>query len=144
MTFKPTNCASMYLVDNATATSISVQNTWYTVSGFSRGALNDWTFSPDKLTVNANGGGEYLIFWAATVTSGGTQTFEMSLAVDGTAKAETKQKICCTTASRHFVLSGTGCFQISGDSYTELKVRNITGTNDITIVDAHVVVHRIL
>lgn len=134
----------MFLEDNATATTISVQNTWYTITGFGQGARNDWTFSPNKLTVNSGGGGEYLVFWAATVTSGGTQTFEMALAVDGTVKTETKQKICCTTAARHFVLSGTGCFKISAAAYVELKIRNTTGTNDITVVNAHVVVHRIL
>lgn len=79
--YSKVNCADIYLADNASATTVSVAGTWYTMTGtWAENSLNEWTRSGGVLTSPAVGGGaEYFIVWSASLASVAEDDLRMTL-----------------------------------------------------------------
>jgi len=141
--FSRMNCVNIYLADNATVTTISVQNTWYTVAGtWSEETLNEWTRSNGVLTSPAVGGaGHYYITWSASLAAAAEDQFEMAIFKDSTrleppGKTEIS-KLGIATAS------GVYCVVLSDAIDLQLKVRNTTNTGNVTVTHAAIALHKI-
>lgn len=78
MTFVPSDYGEMKLTDNGTATTISSQNSWVKITGFSEGQTGGVTVSNSDLVVDQRG--NYYIDASGAATPASTNTdFEFGI-----------------------------------------------------------------
>jgi len=137
------NCVNIYIADNASETTVSVQNTWYTIAGtWSEATLNEWTRSNGVLTSPAVGGaGHYYITWSASIAAGAEDHFEIAIFRDGS-RLEPPGK---TEIGKLGVasLGGVYCVVIADGVDIELKIRNVSNTGNVTVTHAAIALHKI-
>jgi len=137
------NCVDIYLADNASETSIAVQNTWYTIAGtWDEATLNEWTRANGVLTTPAVGGaGHYYITWSASLTATAEDQFEIGIFRGATRLEPPGKTEIAKTGVAH--VSGVYCVVIADATDIELKVRNTTNTGNVTVTHAAIALHKI-
>ncbi len=136
-----------YIVDNVTSTTISSTNTFYKVAGaFIDGGDNSkFTATDARLTCNAAISRKYMIQANISFTSGTNNVCEFGIYASPLNGICTPSKIKSTAnaSGRAENISVTCVMTIGNNQYVELHCANLTGTNNITVTDAHFVVTEI-
>ena len=137
------NCVNIYLADNENETTVSVKDTWYTISGtWTAITLNEWTHENGVITSPAVGGaGHYYITWSALLTATAEDKFEVAVFVDGSRLEPPGKTEIGKTGSAS--VSGGHCLVISDGETMEMKVRNRTNTGNVTATHAAITLHKI-
>lgn len=142
MTYKSRDFGEMTITDNATATTISSQNSWVKVTNFSSGVTNNVTFSSNELTVTRNGNYKVSSSGAAIPASSST-TFEFGVFVSDSLVSKSKlPRRLATTNEQTWAITGLVIGLTNNDTIS-LRVRNLDGTSNVTISDAGFVVEQL-
>lgn len=128
----------MYMLDNATNTTIGVPNTnvWVKATGTTISGTNSkFTHTTNRLTYNGAFTNSFLISVSATVRSSGTnQSISIGVAKNGTILAESEGIIRTATSNVEHGGSTQAILEMSANDYVELFVRN-TSSTDIRVTD---------
>ena len=136
--------AEMAQNGNSNVTTINTQDVWEEVDNFSTGDVSGWTFGGGgDLTAGTNSAGKYMVVYTVSAQSAAaTQDFEMAISID-----DSIQNDCLV--SRHFSATTTGnaggvcILTIAAAEVIKLEVVNRTSTQNITIEDANVSLHKL-
>ena len=147
--YNKTPNATMYINGNATQTTVSVTNTWYSVRALSWSGTssNGVTFSSgtNTMVVNSLSGGKYL------VTGGGVfnrvtanAKYELGIAKNLISPSNGYYHGCSTdTTETNTYVNVFGYLELSPGDTVELGVRNTTTTNNVLLSDANISVYKI-
>ena len=147
--FQGNTNATMYINGNATQTTVSVTNTWYSVRALSWSGTssNGVTFSSgtNTMVVNSLSGGKYL------VTGGGVfnrvtanAKYELGIAKNLISPSNGYYHGCSTdTTETNTYVNVFGYLELSPGDTVELGVRNTTTTNNVLLSDANISVYKI-
>ncbi len=128
----------MYMVNNATDTTIGVSNVnvWVKASGTTTSGTNSkFTHTTNRLTYNGAFTGSFLVTVNATTRSAtSNQSISIGVAKNGTIIAESEGIIRTTTANVEHGGSTQAVLEMVSTDYVELFVRN-TGSADIRVTD---------
>lgn len=130
----------MYQAGNATATTVSASDTWYPVANFSAGHIDDIPFASNALTPPSSG---HFHFWvSATVTGSVGDEIRIGVGLDGTVNENhvSESELQSTDVQ---ALSVTGILEVTAGQALKLYVKNVAATNNVTVVNATVVVKKI-
>lgn len=141
--YSRSNCANIYLADNASETTVSVQNTWYTIAGtWAENSLSGWTRAGGVLTSPVVGGGaEYFMVWSASLSAVAEDDFEVAM-FHGGVRVEAPGKVEVSKNGKAH-MGGGHCKTLLDDVDVELKIRNTSNTGNVTVVHASMAMHRI-
>ena len=122
--------------NNTTATNITVTDTWYTVTTFdaTASANNNCTANLTAGTIEADIAGDFKIAFSISVEVGGADAFIFAIFVNGSTEtyAYSKREIPINDIGS---MSGSCLVNLSANDTVELKVKNSTGTHNITVTD---------
>ena len=143
-----TNTASvgyLYMVSNATTTTVDTQNTYYSISGtFSAGTVNQrFTQSTSKLTYIGAISRIFNINSLTTLTSGNNQVIKIALYKNGSIIVDSEQSTT-TNGSGRTENIGVQTFLVCvlNDEF-EVRVNNTSAINDITVVSGSISIHEL-
>lgn len=132
----------MYIKGNSSDQAITVQSTWTKVVNFVTGLVNKVTFATSALTIVE--AGKYQINWSASikaVTAVGVYQFGVS--IDGATPPDSSWVERSVSNATVGVIAGNVILNCSGGDVITLVVLNPANTNDILIVHANLLLHRI-
>lgn len=146
--FNSVGIGQMSLNGNATQTTVSVTNTWYSLRslGWSASTTGDSiTFSSNTKTLVINSAGKYYVTGNATLSL----VTSASLYEIGISKNFSNPQIgfyqggCTQTTENSPCINVEGYFNFIVGDTVELTVRNISTTNSIVVTDANITVLKI-
>lgn len=130
---------SMY--DNGTTQAVVIASagTWTAVDGgMTGGSSNAFTFQNSRELV-CNIAGKYLATWTlGAMSAAGGDDIEASLMINGTAQANVTSKTYEGTASKEYLLAGTGILTLAANDIVKFALRNLTNGDDQTVDHANV------
>lgn len=132
----------MYQYDNAVATSISAVDTWTEVANFSEGETDNITFASNSLTVVF--AGDYELNWYCTALSAvANKVFEFAVSVNDTIVDKCKVRRSFSTTTDAGSMAGSCVLALAANDVVKFEIQNITDDNNITVVNADVMLHEI-
>lgn len=127
----------IYQQANASATTISVQNTWYQVVNMSAGVSNLTTPSAANDNIVVTKAGIYKITCVATVQGTATKSYELSVAQNGTPSTKLYTAYYAVDANSRAVAI-TGILSCAASDTLDLRIRCTDATTgNATIVNAN-------
>lgn len=136
--------AEMYQTANATATTVTTQDTWYEIDNYSAGELANATITTSDITLGVGVGGYYKV--SASI-SGVPQTpndvFKFAFSVGDTisAKTTTSRKFASSTDAG--VVSLNGILLLADGDVIKVELFNVGGTGDFTVQNSNVTIGKI-
>jgi len=136
--------AQYYMTSNATATTVSVINTYYKIAGVTLSGtyVEKFTLTDNKALYVGALSGLYKVSAMVSLTSGNTNVISARIAKNGTTSEQSTSK---TTTSGTGKSENVGCFDIvslSTNDYIEIFVANDTLSN-ITVSELTVIIERL-
>jgi len=126
----------MYQFDNANPTTINNTNQWEKVFNFIAGHLDFVTFNNSALVL-PNDGDYKVIYSISCAGASNNKNWEFAIGLDGTPQNNTKQKRFISTLDTG-AIAGHGIIEGLQGQLVDLRVRNITDSTNITIVNAQI------
>jgi hypothetical protein len=140
----PYATAQMYAVNNASATTVSVVDTWYKANVTTTAGLlsTGFTHTSNRLTyaTSATSARRLLVTGNFHVIASNNQTVEVGLGLNGSDPAAAAVTVCRVGSSGNENGAGVGLLDLEDGDYFEIYVRNRTGAANITLADISVVV----
>jgi len=137
----------VWALDNATATTISVQNTWYqfTEFGTATAVSNLTTPSTASDSVTVTNDGVYFVSISASFSGGNSTAYELQVFCNNGATSHKNIHTERMLGAGGDVgsVSMSGILSLSASDEIELWIRNIDNTNNATIRDATLTVYQI-
>jgi len=136
----------MYILANATQTTISSTNVWVPTTGltWTAGSNNGFLVSGGKLVTGTGRGGRYEIFCNATLAVVGTGNYEVGVSKNGATPVSGAYNGCSvlSTVPTAGITISASVSLVAGDT-VELAVRNVLNTNNIIVKHASIFLTRI-
>jgi len=142
VTYFPLRYGEMVINDNATATTINSQDTWEKiVAGWTSDELDGVAFNTDQLEIEAPA--NYAAWASMTATPANDVEYEFGIGVNGTPVDDTamSQNFGATSAKH---ISINGVLSLAQGDAVGMYVRNVTDASNITIVEANVMLLRLV
>ena len=133
-----TQYGSMSTSSNATATTINTQNVYEEINVFGIGLTRGFTFSSSNLTATVTG--TYKVDFDTTLqASNNNDIFELAIFVNGSEQ----QRGTCKTAAPNTGFdncSNHSLVQLNSGDVVDLRVRNTSGADNVTVQEANFVI----
>lgn len=142
------NLGHMYMINNATDTTIGVPNVnvWVKAAGTTTAGDNDsprWVHTTNRLTYTGNVTSNFAVTSTATVRSGANnQVISIGIAKNGTIVADSETTIRTATANQEYPGGSQTVLQMTAGDFIEFFVRNTTSTN-VRVSDLSVIINKI-
>lgn len=134
------------LNDNVTATTISLQNTFYKVAGATVAGefVEKFTISADnRATYSGALTGFFKVTAVATATSGNNQLLRFRVAKNGVTHADSESKVTTSGSGRSENVKFQDILSLVTGDYIEIFVANGTAANNVTVSDMNVIIERL-
>jgi hypothetical protein len=133
-----TTAGQWWVKGNGSATSVTVQGTYYDVTGLTctEDELRNMTSATDcKIDPDTNYAGSYLVSCAASVSAGASDVIGVSIGVDGSQQAKCQQTTTLDASGNVEAVPVTCVLTLSAGNELSLMVANETDTDNITVDD---------
>ena len=138
----------IYMIDNATSTSIALQDTFYKIAGTTTPSSDNskYTATDNRLTNDAVVERKYLITCNLSFTSGNGKVCEFGFYDSklGSVRTPSRTKATANASGRAENVSFNCVVNHAKDDYLEIWASNTTDTTDITVTDMNFVITQII
>jgi hypothetical protein len=139
---------SIYMVSNATATTIGAAGTFYKIDGTSTAGANVQRFSTavtNRMTYTGASADLFYVALFVAITTGNSQDISVRIAKNGVTLVDSQGGVETTVASagRRFGISCQAIVQMDPNDYVEPFVANLTSTTAVTGKDMTFTISRV-
>lgn len=135
-----------YMVNNATATVVSVSGTFYKILGVTTaGSVNQrFTHTDNRLTFDGAIGGAFKISAIISCSSGNNQLLLARVAVNGVTVAASESQISTSGSGRSENLKVAAIVNLATTDYVEIFMANSTSANNIVVSELNFIVEPLI
>jgi hypothetical protein len=139
------NIGQYYMQDNVTATTITVEDTYYKVSGTTTVGqyIEKFTHTNNRLTYVGAFIGYFKVSAFMSVTSGNNNVIAFRVAKNGTTIAQSTSKSTTSGAGRSENIKLSDIVELNTNDYIEVFVTNTSGTNVVTVESLNLICERL-
>lgn len=133
------------MTDNAVATTVSLQNTFYKIAGttLSGDFVEKFTITSNRATYTGALTGYFKVTVVATASSGNNQLLKFRVGLNGTPQASSESKVTTSGSGRsENIKTHTIMSLVTGD-FIEVFVANSTAASNVTVSDLNVIIERL-
>lgn len=132
-----------YIKDNTTSLGIDASNTWY-LSGTTllERISSGVSVSSNSMVIDTNRGGNYKIIISATLRNViNTNDFDVGISINNIVPSEFSR--VTTTGTNRYNVVVSGFYDLSASDTIKIVIRNVNATNNVTITNAQIQVHKL-
>lgn len=139
------NIAQYYMVNNATATTVSATNTFYKIAGTTTSGpyIQKFTLTNNRATYVGAFTGFFKITVVLSASAGNNQVLNVRVAVDGTSVISSDSTVTTSGTGRIENIKAQAIVSLANNNYVEVFIANATATTNITVSDLNVIIERL-
>lgn len=139
------NIGQFYMQNNATSTTITVQNTYYKVAGTTTEGqyIEKFTHENNKLTYVGAFVGYFKVTAVVSLTSANNNVVALRIAKNGTTIAQSTSESTTSGTGRSENVKVADILELSPNDYIELFVTNTSGTTAVTVENLNLICERL-